>query len=139
MPSATNLLGARQGEGGPSNLLAATDDSTAIYGHPLDESNVQAHLAVSDAPGPSVILVPPVDPEDGDGDEDGVRDSVDNCLEDANADQNDADGDGTGDACQVEPDSDEDEVPDESDNCPEDANKEQIDSDENGVGDACAE
>jgi hypothetical protein len=47
--------------------------------------------------------VPPLDPEDGDGDEDGVRDSVDNCPEAANADQGDADGDGVGDACQEDP------------------------------------
>jgi hypothetical protein len=139
MPSATNLLGAREGEGGPSNLLAATVDSAAIYGHPLEESDVQAHLAVSDAPGPSVILVPPLDPEDGDSDEDGVRDSIDNCPEDANASQDDADADGVGDACQVEPDADADGVPDEADNCPEDANEEQTDSDENGVGDVCEE
>jgi hypothetical protein len=98
---------------------------------------VQAHLAIGDAPTAPAILVPPVDPEDGDADEDGVLDSVDNCAEASNPGQADSDGDGIGDACQEEPDSDGDEVSDEVDNCPEDANKEQTDSDENGVGDAC--
>jgi Ca2+-binding RTX toxin-like protein len=135
--SASNVVGARDGEGGFSNWLAGTVDGVAIYDRPLAEDEVQEHLLIGDAPLPVAILLPPVDPEDGDIDEDGVADSVDNCPGDSNADQEDTDADGVGDACQVEPDSDEDEVPDEADNCPEDANAWQEDSDENGIGDVC--
>ena len=135
--SASNVIGARDGEGGFSNWLAGEVDDIAIYDRPLSEDEVQEHLLIGDAPLPAAVLLPPVDPEDGDIDEDGVADSVDNCLEDSNADQEDTDADGVGDACQVEPDSDEDEVPDEMDNCPEDANALQEDSDENGIGDVC--
>jgi Ca2+-binding RTX toxin-like protein len=137
MPSAHNLVGARDTLGGLTDWLNAEVDNVAIYGHPLSESEVQTHLAVSDAVTTPVILVPPVDPENGDADGDGIRDSVDNCIMTSNAGQEDSDGDGVGDACQMEPDSDEDDVPDLTDNCPDVANKEQTDSDENGVGDAC--
>jgi len=135
--SASNVVGARDGEGGFSNWLAGEVDDVAIYDRPLAEDEVQEHLSIGDTPLPTAVLLPPVDPEDGDIDKDGVADSVDNCLEDSNADQEDTDADGDGDACQVEPDSDKDEVPDEADNCPEDINALQEDADENGVGDAC--
>lgn len=132
------LVGAKNSASGLTDWLKATIDDVAIYkSHPLDEGEIMAHLAIGEIADPPVLLVPPVDPEDGDADEDGVLDSVDNCPAAANPGQDDADADGVGDACQEEPDSDEDEVPDEDDNCPEAANKEQIDSDENGVGDAC--
>ena len=132
-----NLVGAREGESGPTNLLAGSVDDVAIYGEALSEDEVQAHLLISDAAEPTVALLPPVDPEDGDMDEDGVLDSIDNCAKDANTGQEDSDADGVGDACQVEVDSDGDEALDEADNCPEDANALQEDADENGVGDAC--
>lgn len=135
--AANNLVGAREGEAKPVNLLAGSVDGVAIYDRALSEDEAQAHLLISEALEPTVVLLPPVDPEDGDADEDGVLDSVDNCAEAANADQEDSDADGVGDACQVEPDSDGDEVPDEADNCPEEVNALQEDSDENGVGDVC--
>jgi Ca2+-binding RTX toxin-like protein len=135
--SSHNLVGARAEEGGPSNLLSGSVDDVAIYDTPIGEDEIEAHLLISEAPEPAAVLLPPVDPEDGDADEDGVLDSVDNCAEAANADQEDTDADGIGDSCQSEPDSDGDEVPDEADNCPEDTNALQEDADENGVGDAC--
>jgi Ca2+-binding RTX toxin-like protein len=138
-PFADNIVGAKEEESGFSNELRATVDDVAIYDVPLGEAAVEEHLVASDAPVPSTILIPPVDPEDGDADEDGVLDSVDNCPETSNADQGDGDGDGIGDACQAEPDADEDGVSDEADNCPEVANEEQIDSDGDGIGDACEE
>jgi hypothetical protein len=134
-PSAHNLVGARSVGGELTDWLNGTVDDVAIYGEPLDEGEVEGHLAIGEAPTPSVVLVEPE--ESGDADEDGVPDEVDNCAEAANASQDDSDGDGVGDACQEEPDSDEDGVPDEVDNCPEAANEEQVDSDGNGVGDAC--
>jgi Ca2+-binding RTX toxin-like protein len=137
MPSASNLLGAKSTGSGLADWLNADIDDVAIYGHPLDEGEVQAHMAIGEVADPTAVLVPPVDPEDGDSDEDGVLDSIDNCPAASNPDQEDVDSDGTGNACQSEPDSDSDEVPDEIDNCPEAANKEQTDSDGNGVGDAC--
>ena len=137
--SAENIVGAKEEESGFSNELRATVDDVAIYDFPLDEATVEEHLVTSDAPIPSTVLIPPVDPEDGDADEDGVLDSVDNCPEASNAGQEDGDGDGVGDSCQAEPDSDEDGVSDEADNCPEVANEEQIDSDEDGIGDSCEE
>jgi len=135
--SEPNLVGARNSGGGLTDWLDGTVDDVAIYRYPLSEGEVKAHMAIGDAPDPPALLVPPVDLEDGDGDEDGVLDSVDNCPATSNPEQADADGDGVGDTCQEEPDADEDEVPDEDDNCPVVANKEQADSDGNGVGDAC--
>lgn len=135
MSSAHNFVGARSVGGALTGWLNGTVDDVAIYGEPLEEGEVEGHLAIGEAPTPSVILVEPE--ESGDVDEDGVPDGVDNCPEVANASQDDGDGDGVGDACQEEPDSDGDGVPDEVDNCPEVANEEQVDSDGNGVGDAC--
>jgi sugar lactone lactonase YvrE/Ca2+-binding RTX toxin-like protein len=135
--SEPNLVGARNSGSGLTDWLHATVDDVAIYRYPLSEGEVKFHMAIGDAPDPPVLLVPPVDPEDGDSDEDGVLDSVDNCPEASNPEQADADADGVGDACQQEPDADGDEISDEVDNCPEVANKGQTDSDSNGVGDAC--
>ncbi len=133
----SDLVGARKLSSGLTEWLSGTVDDLATYERPLSEGEVLAHFAIGDASDPAALLVPPLDPEDGDADEDGVLDSVDNCPEVANESQADADGDGVGDACQEEPDSDGDEIPDEADNCPEVANEEQTDSNENGIGDAC--
>lgn len=137
MPTAHNLVGAREGEEGPLNLLSGSVDDVAIYGEPLDDSEIQTHLLIGEAPELETILLPYLDPLAADEDEDEVADDFDNCPEDANTDQADADGDGVGDACQGEQDSDEDEVPDNLDNCPEDVNPYQEDEDEDGVGDVC--
>jgi hypothetical protein len=135
MPSAHNIVGAREGEAGFSNWLAGTVDDVAIYGEPLSFDEAQLHLAISQAPEPVAYLEPPVDPNDSD--EDGVADSLDNCPEAANAEQEDSDFDGIGDACQPEPDGDEDGVTDEADNCPDVPNPLQEDENENLVGDVC--
>jgi Ca2+-binding RTX toxin-like protein len=136
-PLADNLVGAKASEGGPTNFLSADIYDVAIYGEALSEEEVESHLADSEAPPPSTILLPPLETEDWD--EDGVANEADNCPEVANPEQEDSDLDGVGDACQEEPDSDGDGIADEADNCPEVSNVEQIDSNENGIGDACEE
>jgi hypothetical protein len=113
---------------------AGAAEDVAIYGEPLDQSDVQAHLAVSEAAPATVLLAPILGP---DYDEDGVSDSADNCVATANPEQEDANFDGIGDACESEPDSDEDGVADEVDNCPDEPNPLQEDENENGVGDVC--
>jgi Ca2+-binding RTX toxin-like protein len=137
MPSADNLVGAKSTAEGLTNWLKGEVDDVAIYGEPLSEEEVEAHLAVSELPPPPVILLEPAETKDSD--EDGVPDGADNCPAVANAKQTDSDLDGVGDACQEEPDADGDGIADEADNCPEVANVEQVDTDENGVGDACEE
>ncbi len=135
LSSVHNIVGARDGEGGFSNWLDATVDDVAIYGEALSSEEVASHLALSDAPEPSLYLEPPADT--GDADEDGVADEIDNCAEVANPEQEDSDFNGVGDACEPEPDSDEDGVADEYDNCPFDQNPLQEDEDEDEVGDVC--
>jgi hypothetical protein len=136
MPSAHNLVGARDTVGGLTDWLEAEVDDVAIYGEPLSEEEVEAHFALSEIPPPPAVLL---DPEGGDYDEDGVPDEADNCPEVANPEQADGDLDGVGDACQEEPDADGDGITDEADNCPAVENSEQVDADGNGVGDACEE
>jgi Ca2+-binding RTX toxin-like protein/streptogramin lyase len=134
-PTAHNLVGAREVSGSPTNFLAGTVDDVSIYTYALVEEEVLAHLAVSDAELAPVVLLPPAETADADGD--GVPDSSDDCPQVANAGQEDADLDGVGDACQHEPDEDNDGVPDEADNCPQVANPAQTDTNGDGVGDAC--
>jgi Ca2+-binding RTX toxin-like protein/DNA-binding beta-propeller fold protein YncE len=135
VPSAHNLVGARDGESGLTDWLHATVDDVAIYGEALSFGEVDSHLSVSEAEQPTIFLEPLANLEDTD--EDGVLDSDDNCLEVANSEQDDSDFNGVGDSCEPEADADEDGVADETDNCPEDPNPLQEDINENEVGDVC--
>jgi hypothetical protein len=135
MPSAHNIVGSREGEGGLSDWLGATVDDVAIYGEALSFEEVESHLAVSEAPQPTIYLEGPANLADAD--EDGVPNNADNCPEVANPEQEDSDSNGVGDACEPVADADEDGVADEVDNCPEDPNPLQEDANKNGIGDAC--
>lgn len=99
--------------------------------------------------------LPPVDPEDVDGD--GFQNPEDNCPEKANPNQEDFDGDEMGDACDddddgdgvsddeenaqgtnpLDMDSDHDGPTDDVDNCPTEPNADQADADGDGIGNAC--
>jgi hypothetical protein len=130
--SPNSLIGAGPGR---VDFLAASVDQFASYEGVISESEAFARLSESRAEEPELLLAPPVETTDSDGD--GIPDGIDNCPEVSNSDQADANGDGIGDACEP-PDSDGDGIPDATDNCPHTYNPEQTDSNSDGIGDECA-
>jgi len=132
-PSAPSFVGKSLGH---ALFLEGTVDEVASYGDALNEGDAFEQLAESEIEEPALLLAPPVETADADGD--GITDGADNCPTVANASQADTDENGIGDACEA-PDSDGDGITDTGDNCPDEFNPEQTDSNGDGLGDACVE
>ncbi len=132
LKSPQSLIGAGPGR---TAFLAGTVDELVTFDGALSESEVFAQLAESQAEEPELLLNPPPETRDFDGD--GVTDGIDNCPELSNPGQEDVDLDGVGDTCGA-PDSDGDGAPDAGDNCPTTYNPDQADANGDGIGNECA-
>jgi len=132
LESPQSLIGAGPGL---SDFLTGFVDEVGVYEGALAESEIFAQLAESQAEEPELLLIPPEEAADADGD--GVPDGSDNCPELGNSDQVDLDANGIGDAC-APPDADGDGIADVDDNCPTAYNPDQEDGNDDGIGDECA-